>query len=77
MRFLSGSTYAVEIDASGNSDRIAVTGTVTIDNNVKLVVTPLASHSAYSLGTQYPILTAMGGIAGTFPAWTRNSLIWL
>lgn len=66
VRFFSGSTYTVEIDASGNSDRIAVAGAVTIDNNVKLVVTPLASHSAYSLGTQYPILTAMGGIAGTF-----------
>lgn len=65
-RFLSGSTYAVEIDTSGNSDRLAVTGTVTIENNVKLVITPRGNHSAYVLGTQYSILTATGGIAGTF-----------
>ncbi|MDH7801993.1 MULTISPECIES: autotransporter domain-containing protein [unclassified Rhizobium] len=70
--FASGSTYAVEIDAAGNSDRLAVTGTVTIDNDVSLIVTPLERHSAYSLGTRYTILTATGGISGTFSSIDGN-----
>lgn len=70
--FASGSTYAVEIDADGSSDRLAVTGTVTIANDVSLVVTPLASQAAYSLGTRYTILTATGGVTGTFSDVEEN-----
>ncbi|MFK3780687.1 autotransporter domain-containing protein [Agrobacterium sp. NPDC089420] len=70
--FASGSTYAVEIDAAGNSDRLAVTGTITIDNDVSLVVTPLANHSAFSLKTRYAILTATGGITGAFAGIDEN-----
>lgn len=64
--FADGSSYVVEIDPSGSSDRLVVGGTVTIGSNVSLVVMPLASHSAYTVGTQYPILTTMGGITGAF-----------
>ncbi len=70
--FASGSTYAVEIDASGNSDRLAVNGTLTIDNNVALVVTPLGSGGAYSLDTRYTILAATGGVTGTFSGISEN-----
>ncbi|TQN62162.1 autotransporter domain-containing protein [Agrobacterium tumefaciens] len=70
--FASGSTYAVEVDASGDSDRLAVNGTITIDNNVALVVTPLASGGAYSLDTRYTILTATGGVTGTFSGISEN-----
>lgn len=70
--FASGSTYAVEIDAAGNSDRLAVNGAITIGNNVDLVVTTLSSHSAYNIGTQYEILTAAGGIAGAFSRVNDN-----
>lgn len=70
--FAGGSSYAVEIDADGNSDRLVVAGTITIDNNVSLVVTPLGSHSAYSLGTRYTILTATGGITGIFSSVDEN-----
>lgn len=70
--FASGSVYAVEIDASGNSDRLDVNGTITIGNNVNLVVTTLSSHSAYSLGTRYTILTATGGVSGVFSSIDEN-----
>lgn len=70
--FASGSVYAVEIDASGNSDRLDVSGTITIGNNVNLVVTTLSSHSAYSLGTRYTILTATGGVSGVFSSIDEN-----
>lgn len=70
--FASGSVYAVEIDASGNSDRLDVNGTITIGNNVNLVVKTLSSHSAYSLGTRYTILTATGGVSGVFSSIDEN-----
>lgn len=70
--FAGGSAYAVEIDASGSSDRLDVNGAITIGNNVNLVVTPLSSHSAYSLATQYAILTATGGISGVFSSVEEN-----
>ncbi|MFS8124443.1 autotransporter domain-containing protein [Rhizobium sp. BR 250] len=70
--FASGSGYAVEIDANGNSDKLAVTGTITIDNDVSLVVTPLTNHSAFSLNTRYAILTATGGVTGTFSRIDEN-----
>ncbi len=70
--FASGSRYEVEIDAAGNSDRLAVTGTITIDNDVSLVVTSLANQTAYSLSTRYTILTATGGITGTFSSVGEN-----
>ncbi|MDO3444127.1 autotransporter domain-containing protein [Agrobacterium sp. V1] len=70
--FASGSAYAVEIDASGSSDRLDVNGAITIDNNVRLVVTPLSNYTAYSLDTQYRILTATGGIVGTFSGVDDN-----
>ncbi len=70
--FAGGSTYAVDIDAAGNADRLAVTGTITIDNDVRLVVTPVTNHSAFSLGARYTILTATGGITGTFSRVEEN-----
>ncbi|WCK04095.1 autotransporter outer membrane beta-barrel domain-containing protein [Agrobacterium tumefaciens] len=70
--FASGSTYAFEIDANGNSDRLAVTGTITIDNDVNLVVTLLTNHSAFSLKTRYSILSATGGVTGTFSNIDEN-----
>lgn len=70
--FVSGSTYAVEINPAGSSDRLAVNGTITVGNNVSLVVTPLSNYSTYSLGTRYRILTATGGIAGTFSGVDDN-----
>ncbi|MCZ7448113.1 autotransporter domain-containing protein [Agrobacterium rhizogenes] len=70
--FMAGSAYAVEVDPAGNSDRLAVTGTITIDNDVSLVVTPLTNHSAFSLNTRYAILTATGGVTGTFSSIAEN-----
>lgn len=64
--FAAGGKYAVDIDTAGNSDRLAVNGTVTIANDVTLVVTPLTNRSAFSLNTRYQILTATGGITGAF-----------
>ncbi|MFD1200249.1 autotransporter domain-containing protein [Brucella gallinifaecis] len=49
----SESTYLVEIDKNGNSDRIEVNGTANLAGSVK--VTPL---DGYKIGSAYTILTA-------------------
>ena len=58
--FDPGSTYAVETNAAGQSDRIAVTGTATLAGGTVSISGPL------QLGHRYTILTAGGGVAGTF-----------
>lgn len=71
----SGSTYSVEIDAAGRSDKIAATGAVTIGSGVSLVVTPengTDTGATYALNTQYTIVTAQNGVTGTFATVTEN-----
>ncbi|WP_146604629.1 autotransporter outer membrane beta-barrel domain-containing protein [Rhodoplanes roseus] len=57
-----GSTYAVEIGAGGTSDLIHATGTATILGGT-LAVT---SYGLATVGTRYTILTADGGVTGTY-----------
>ncbi|MCX5516566.1 autotransporter outer membrane beta-barrel domain-containing protein [Kaistia algarum] len=61
--FAAGSTYQVEIDGTGASDRIAATGSATLDGGTVAVQ---SSASGYALGTRYTILTADLGVTGTF-----------
>ena len=60
--FEKGSTYQVETDASGLSDRLDAAGTVTIDGGT---VEVLAGSGTYSLATTYTILTG-DSVTGTF-----------
>ncbi|WP_165814672.1 autotransporter domain-containing protein [Labrenzia sp. 011] len=71
--FASGSTYAVEVDKNGNSDRIVATGTVTIDSGATVSVSPengTDDGSTYSVATTYTMLTANTGVTGTFGSVT-------
>lgn len=67
--FNPGSTYEVEIDAAGASDRIVATGTATINGGS---VNVLAGAGNYAQQTQYTILTAAGGRTGAFTGVTSN-----
>ncbi|TIN12807.1 MAG: autotransporter outer membrane beta-barrel domain-containing protein, partial [Mesorhizobium sp.] len=60
--FSAGSTYAVEVEGGGTSDLISATGAVTISGGAVAVI----AHPDYALGTTYTIVTATGGITGTF-----------
>lgn len=67
--FNPGSTYEVEIDAAGQSDRIVAAGTATINGGA---VNVLAGAGNYAQQTRYTILTAAGGRTGTFTSVTSN-----
>jgi autotransporter-associated beta strand protein len=64
--FRSGSTYRVEINDAGASDRLAATGKVTIQTGAKVEVDP--APGSYGDNLTYTILGATGGIAGAFSA---------
>jgi subtilase-type serine protease len=67
--FASGSIYQVEVNAAGQSDKIAALGNATINGGTVQV---LAGTGAYSPTTTYTILTANGGRTGTFNSVTSN-----
>jgi outer membrane autotransporter protein len=64
-----GSVYQVEVNAAGQSDQIAASGTATINDSSVQV---LAGAGDYALQTQYTILTASGGRSGQFSGVTSN-----
>lgn len=67
--FQAGSIYQVEVNAAGQSDMIAATGTATLTGGTVQV---LAESGTYQPSTTYTILTANGGLAGTFAGVTSN-----
>ncbi|MEP0190019.1 MAG: autotransporter domain-containing protein [Erythrobacter sp.] len=69
VNFAAGSFYDVEIDPDGSSDMILATGAVTIDGGT---VNVLASSTNFNVSTDYTIITADGGVTGTFDTVTSN-----
>ncbi|MFC4299460.1 autotransporter domain-containing protein [Castellaniella hirudinis] len=69
--FHSGSTYEVEANAAGQSDRIASTGLAALGSGLATVQV-LVEAGNYQSSTTYTILTATGGVTGTFKDVTSN-----
>ncbi|NIX77500.1 autotransporter outer membrane beta-barrel domain-containing protein [Microvirga sp. c23x22] len=67
--FGAGSVYQVEVNATGQSDRIAATGTATLTGGTVQV---LAETGTYRPSTTYTILTAAGGVSGTLTGVSSN-----
>jgi len=67
--FDAGSTYAVEVDAGGHSDKTVATGAATINGGTVKV---LAGSGSYAARTDYTILTAAGGRTGMFDGVISN-----
>jgi autotransporter-associated beta strand protein len=65
----AGSTYQVEANAQGQSDKINITGTATINGGT---VQALAQPGTYAPSTTYTILSATGGRTGTYSSVTSN-----
>ena len=68
--FASGSTYTVQVNAAGQTDAINATGKATLQGGT---VNVIAGAGVYSPTTTYTILSATGGVAGTFAALTTTS----
>lgn len=69
LEFDAGATYVAEIDAAGKSDRIDVSGTAAL-GGAKVYVEKAAG--TYMPGKRYTILSAEGGITGTFGDMSQN-----
>jgi fibronectin-binding autotransporter adhesin len=72
LTFAAGSTYGVELGATGATDAIAVSGTATL-NGGTVVITTLDPERNYINGSVYRILSATGGVTGRFAGLTDTS----
>ena len=70
----AGSAYDVELNSTGQSDLILVSGTATIEAGTTLTVTKLDTPR-YVLGTRYTVLTATGGRTGTYGSVTGQTRV--
>ncbi|MGX1499562.1 outer membrane autotransporter protein [Labrenzia sp. MBR-25] len=72
--FAAGSIYDVEVDSAGNSDKIAAGGTATIAGGTVRVDPESGSGDSFTYNplTSYTILTAKGGVSGTFDSVTDS-----
>ena len=68
LTFDPGSSYAIEIDSSGNSDLTNVGGSATINGGT------VAVSGTPGAGTTYTIFNATSGVSGTFDGVTGGSL---
>jgi outer membrane autotransporter protein len=65
----AGSRYEVELNGAGQSDLIAATGTSTLNGGTVFVT---ADDRSTGAGIDYTILTAAGGVTGTFAGLVEN-----
>lgn len=67
--FSSGSSFQVDVDATGKSGRLVVEGKATISGGTVQV---MAGSGTYEPQTQYTVLTAATGVFGQFASITTN-----
>ncbi|WP_167518119.1 autotransporter domain-containing protein [Brucella pseudintermedia] len=68
--FEAGSRFAVEVNPEGNeSDLVTVTGTATLDGGS---VAHIGANGNYDIRSSYTILSAGGGLSGSFNDVTSN-----
>ena len=74
LNFAAGSMYKVEANSAGNSGKVVVNGTATLNGNV--VALP-ASGGIYQVNTVYTILTSTNALSGQFNSSVSSSLAFL
>ena len=71
--FSPGSVYQVELAGNGTSDLIVATGQAVL-NGAGVQLIAFDPQTSYQNGVTYTILTATGGVVGSFGAVTTNSI---
>ncbi len=66
----TGGVYQVEVNSGGQNDKIVATGTAAIGGGATVQV--LAASGTYQRNTTYTIVTATGGLTGTYSGVTSN-----
>lgn len=74
IHFYGGSTYLIDVNNEGQSDLINVSGTATMDGGAVRVI---AGTGNYAAATRYTILTADGGVSGTYTEGVTSNLAFL
>ncbi len=69
LSFMSGSVYAVELATNGSSDMLKVTGSVHLHGGTIRTALP---RSLYTNGQNWSIISAGGGISGSFDSVADN-----
>jgi outer membrane autotransporter protein len=70
----SGSTFEVELNAAGQSDRIIATGTATVEPGATLSVVRLGA-ARLVLGTRYTVLSGEAGRTGSYATLRGDTLV--
>ena len=65
----TGGVYQVEVSSAGQNDKIVATGTATINGGTVQV---LAASGTYQRNTTYTIVSATGGLSGTYSGVNSN-----
>ena len=65
----TGGVYQVEVNSAGQNDKIVATGTATINGGTVQV---LAASGTYQRNTTYTIVSATGGLSGTYSGVSSN-----
>jgi outer membrane autotransporter protein len=68
-RFASGSTFLVDVNPTGQNDKLLVGGAATLSGGT---VDIIAAAGSYTPATRFTLLTATGGVTGTFNQATTN-----
>ncbi|MDU4960064.1 MAG: autotransporter domain-containing protein [Sporomusaceae bacterium] len=74
--FDSGATFLVEANGAGDADLLKAIGTADLNGNVEFCVAGSAGQ-VWEVGRRYTILTADGGINGSFNGVTGDSFLFL
>ena len=67
--FAAGSTFAVNVNPAGQNDKLVTTGTTTLSGGTVAVD---GAGGTYLPSTRYTLLTAQGGVSGTFSSLSTS-----
>ncbi len=67
--FAVGSTFAVNVNPTGQNDKLVTAGTTTLSGGTVVVN---GAGGAYFPSTRYTLLTAQGGVSGTFSSLSTS-----